>query len=315
MKLIIAFFRLIRWPNLCFIALTQLLFYYCIIQRIITAPIDSYFNFSSFIYLVIASVLIAAAGYIINDYFDLNIDLVNKPSRLIIEKTIKRRSAILWHILFSLLGIALCFYIDFRSRTYLLGFANFICVVLLFAYSVALKKKLLIGNILIALLTAWVIMVVYLCYKNTFYIQGAPGNIDSSMTNRFTRMSMLYAGFAFVISLIREVVKDMEDREGDAKYGCKTIPIIWGIPAAKVFVAVWIIVLTGILGITQFYVLQFGWWWSAVYCFLLIILPLIWILQRLYKASIPKDYHQLSIAIKLVMFTGILSMIFFKIYP
>ena len=102
--------------------------------------------------------------------------------------------------------------------------------------------------------------------------------------------------------------------EGDAKYGCKTMPIIWGIPASKVFVAVWIIVLIGTLGIVQFYVLQFGWWGSAVYCFLLIILPLLWILQRLYRAKVSKDYHQLSAVIKMVMFTGILSMLFFKVY-
>ena len=106
----------------------------------------------------------------------------------------------------------------------------------------------------------------------------------------------------------------MEDMEGDKKYGCKTIPITWGIPASKVFVAVWLVVLIGMIGIVQFYVLQFGWIWSAVYCIALIIIPLIWILQKLFKAQVPKDYHRLSTVIKFVMFTGLLSMIFFKIY-
>ena len=128
------------------------------------------------------------------------------------------------------------------------------------------------------------------------------------------RISFLYAGFAFVISLIREVVKDMEDIEGDKKYGCKTIPIAWGIPASKVFVAVWLVVLIGMISIVQIYVWQLGWYWSAAYSIVLIIAPLLWILRKLQQAQVPKDYHQLSTVIKLVMLAGLLSMFFFKIY-
>ena len=102
--------------------------------------------------------------------------------------------------------------------------------------------------------------------------------------------------------------------DGDAKFGCKTMPIVWGIPASKVFVAVWLIVLIGAVSVVQFYVLQLGWLWSAVYCIVLILFPLVWILRKLFKAQVPKDYHQLSTAIKFVMLTGLLSMLFFKIY-
>ena len=102
--------------------------------------------------------------------------------------------------------------------------------------------------------------------------------------------------------------------DGDRKYGCRTMPILWGMNASKVFVAVWIIVLLSVLIILQFYVLPFGWWLSALYCLLLIILPLVWILLKLFKAQSAKDFHRLSTVIKLVMFTGILSMLFFRIY-
>ena len=314
MKLIPAFFRLIRWPNLFFIALTQVLFYYSLVEPLSAKGISNSFQQIHLILLITASVLIAAAGYIINDYFDLNIDQVNKPRKLIIEKIIKRRWAIAWHILLSFAGIAISFYIGYQLSNYWLGLANLVCVFLLFGYSITLKKKLLIGNILIAALTAWVIIIAFLCYYRSFYCSGCDLSKLDAIYHRFIKISFLYAGFAFVISLIREVVKDMEDMGGDIKYGCKTMPIVWGIPASKVFVAVWIIVLIGTLGIVQFYVLQFSWWWSAAYCFLLIILPLLWILQRLYRANVPKDYHQLSTVIKMVMFTGILSMLFFKIY-
>jgi len=314
MKLITAFLRLVRWPNLVFIALTQVLFYFSFVQPLYSKGIYSGFNIILFLLLILASVLIAAAGYIINDYFDLNIDQVNKPGKLVIDKLIKRRWAIILHITFSLAGILISFYIDFRSATFWLGFSNFICVFLLFGYSITLKKKLLIGNILISALTAWVILVCFLCYYNSFPESNGDDFVLEAYKNRFIRISFLYTGFAFVISLIREVVKDMEDMEGDARYGCKTMPIVWGIPASKVFVAVWLIVLIGTLGIVQFYVLQLGWLWSAVYCIALIILPLLWILQKLYKAQVTADYHRLSSAIKFVMFTGILSMLFFKIY-
>ena len=138
-------------------------------------------------------------------------------------------------------------------------------------------------------------------------------NYDIASTKLF-KYAVLYAGFAFIISLIREVVKDMEDMEGDAKYGCKTMPIVWGIPSTKVFTAVWLIVAVAALVIIQVYALYLGWWWSAAYCVVTIIIPLLWILKKLYKAQVAKDYHQLSTAIKLVMLAGILSMVFFKIY-
>ncbi len=84
-----------------------------------------------------------------------------------------------------------------------------------------------------------------------------------------------YAGFAFIISFIREAIKDMEDMPGDAKYGCRTMPIVWGVNATKVYVAVWLIVLIAVLIILQVYVLQFKWWLAVAYSVATIIFPLI----------------------------------------
>jgi 4-hydroxybenzoate polyprenyltransferase len=106
----------------------------------------------------------------------------------------------------------------------------------------------------------------------------------------------------------------MEDMEGDARYGCKTMPIVWGVPAAKVFTAVWLVVLVGALVIIQIYALHLGWWWSVAYCVIAIIAPLLWVLRKLYTAQTPADYHHLSSAVKLIMLAGILSMVFFKFY-
>lgn len=318
MKLVGAFFRLIRYPNLIFIAVTQLLFYFCILLP--AAHPHAFFadEFSLFLMLVGSSVSIAAGGYVINDYFDFSIDQVNKPNRIVVEKLIHRRWAIIWHWLFSTAGVVMGFYISFITRNWLIGFSNAICVVLLWVYSTTFKKKLLSGNIIISLLTAWVVLVVFFFahYFPGMLLPGwkLPVSMKPETQKSVMRLAFLYGGFAFVISLIREVIKDMEDMEGDAKYGCKTMPIAWGVPAAKVFTGAWLMVLTGALFAVQFYALYLGWWWSVVYCTLLIIVPLLWITRKLYHATIAADYHYLSGAVKFVMLSGILSMIFFKFY-
>lgn len=263
-----------------------------------------------FYLIVTASVCIAAAGYIINDYFDLNIDLVNKPSKLIIEKYINRRWAIVFHLCLSFIGFLISCYVGYKLRNIYIPFFNLLSIAGLWFYSTTFKKKLLIGNVVISLLTAWVILVITVAeYK----LSRSP-DADTFIIPRLLKVSFLYAGFAFTISLIREVVKDMEDIQGDVKYGGKTMPIVWGIPVSKVFAGVWLVVLTGGVAILQFYVLQLGWWLSAIYCVLLIIIPLLWILQQLYRAQIASDFSRLSSAIKIVMFTGIVSMVFFRMY-
>jgi 4-hydroxybenzoate polyprenyltransferase len=309
MTVFAAFFRLIRWPNLLFIALTQVLFRFFIFHFVYHINTNSgniiKLTGTLFILLVIASVCIAAAGYIINDYFDLNIDLVNKPSKIIVDRFIKRRWAIVLHVVISFIGLVLSLYVGYKLRNFYIPFFNLIAIITLWFYSTTFKKKLLIGNILISLLTAWVILVLTTAEYNF--------NIDTTgiAWRRLIKVSFIYAGFAFIISLVREVIKDMEDLPGDSKYGCTTMPIVWGLQVSKVFVAVWLIVLTICVTLLQFYVIQFGWWFSALYSIIAIIVPLIWILRKLYEAKTQAEFHQLSSVVKLVMLTGILSMIFF----
>lgn len=312
MKIIAAFFRLIRWPNLLFIVITQLLFEYCIYERIYPAITGINSNEQiRFFALIIASVCIAAAGYIINDYFDHNIDQINKPDKVVVNTIISRRWVIFWHMLLSLFGLYLTAYALPLSQFWHLVLGNMAAIIALWFYSTTFKKKLLIGNVIISLLTAWVILVLFF---SKFPLDGSLISVDQHQRVRFFRLMMLYAAFAFVISLIREVIKDMEDIAGDQKYRCTTMPIVWGINASKVFVAVWIIVLIAALVILQLYVLGMGWWLSALYCILLIVLPLVLVLQKLYRAEKSADYHQLSSLVKVIMFTGILSMLFFRYY-
>ena len=304
MKLVGAFFHLIRWQNLVFIALTQALFYFCIYL-----PLFGQHRTGKMLLLIFASVLIAAAGYIINDYFDLNIDRINKPKKNVVDRVIHRRWAIIWHLTLSLTGIILTA-LAVRFAYWYLIVANVVCVGLLWFYSTSFKRQLLIGNVVISLLTAWTILVFFFAFSdpdNAF-------NSTSEISVKFFRLAFLYSGFAFIISLIREAVKDMEDMEGDARYGCKTLPIVTGIRTTKIYTGIWISVLIGALAILQFYVLQFGWWPSVIYAVLLVIAPLIKTLSKLQKAVLVKDFAELSHLTKLIMLSGILSMIFFCFY-
>ncbi len=309
MRLLAGFLRMVRLPNLFFIALTQVLFQFCIYYTLYPGP-HSFLEKLHFIFLVVASLCIAAAGYIINDYFDINIDEVNKPDRMVVDKVISRRWAIAWHFMLSISGILLTALAVPLFQQWYLVLANIFCVALLWWYSTRFKRQLLVGNIVISLLTAWTILIIFFSKVS---VADAFGLGDQNH-HKFFRMAVLYAGFAFISSLIREAIKDMEDMPGDEKYGCRTMPIVWGVNATKVYVAVWLIVLLAMLVVVEVYVLQFQWWMAVGYAAALIILPLIAIFYKLFKAKSVKDFHQLSTWIKWVMLAGILSMIFFYYY-
>jgi 4-hydroxybenzoate polyprenyltransferase len=167
-----------------------------------------------------------------------------------------------------------------------------------------------LGNVVVSFLTAWVIMVIYLFCMPPFnmgqlFIQN--NEINHGKLYKFT---VVYAGFAFIISLIREVVKDLEDMQGDEQFGCRTMPIAWGVPATKVFAAVWIVVAVMGLLIIQGYSLQLGNPFIAGLSFLLISLPLLILLKKLKEATQSNQYHKISSFLKLIMLAGILSMLF-----
>ena len=306
MNLVGAFLKMIRVPNLFFIALTQLLFHITVLDTILhPLGLGAVIEGWNLIFLVVASMLIAAAGYIINDYFDINIDLVNKPKGNLVDAVVPRRWAMALHFVLSGMGLLLSAYISWKTGLWYIVLGNFMCVVLLFGYSVSLKRKLLVGNIIISLLTAWVILI--LCIAE-IKIATQVSSVVAEASNKIIRIGLLYAAFAFISSLIREAIKDIEDLQGDQKYGCRTMPIAWGVNATKVYVAVWLVVILALLVILQIYVFRFEWWWAMAYSIVFIIVPLVLLFFRLFKAQTQKHWT------KLIMLSGILSMIFFYFY-
>ena len=307
MKTFIHFLRLIRWPNLVFILLAETLFHFCIYKPLY--PNAGRGVDANFYLILITYLFIAAAGYIINDYFDINIDQVNKPKRVVVGSYISRRWVIFWHLLFSVMGIYIST-IAFPFKEYWhIHLSNLLTILLLWFYSTNFKKDFLIGNVVISLLTAWSIAVVYF---SKFKIQEiVHPSISDTANFRFAKLMVIYSVFAFILTLVREALKDMEDMEGDQKFGCKTLPIVWGLKPTKVYISVWLIVVIGCLAFIQLYVIPFGWWYSALYCLLFIITPLVMVLIKLKTSYVSKDFSELSTFVKVAMFAGIMSMLFF----
>lgn len=239
---------------------------------------------SGFLKLTFATVCVAAAGYIINDYYDIKIDAINKPERVVVGKAIRRRPAMFIHMVLSFIGIALGFWLSLP-----VGLINLGAVLLLWGYSARFKKMPLLGNLVVALLGASMLLVV------------------AVYAGRLNRTTISYAVFAFLISLIREIIKDMEDVRGDSSFDCRTLPIVLGMRRAKY-------VLYPVIALFQIFLLlvifhpvtSTGF---DVYMLLLVLAPSIWMLVKLVRSDRKRDFTFLSNLGKLIMLTGIISML------
>lgn len=272
---------LIRARNLVLVVLSQALVQACLLAAGVNwAKVLE----PGFLALTFSTVCIAAAGYIINDYYDVKIDAINKPERLLVGRIIRRRRAMFAHLILSFVGVTV--------GTLLMvpvGLINLGAVLLLWGYSARLKKMLLIGNIAIALLSASMLLVVA---------------VYNDMLNKTT---LGYALFAFLISLIREIIKDIEDMKGDATFDCRTLPIVAGMRGAKY-------VLYPLIGIFQAVLIAAILHPSTplifdIYMLLLVLAPSIWMVVKLVRADRKADFSYLSNLNKLIMLLGILSML------
>ena len=273
---VFGFLRLTRFWNLLIIGLAQYFAAGFLIDR------QKIWDIHLFL-LSFSTVIIAAAGYIINDYYDIKIDLINKPERVVIGKEVARRYALLFHSLLSILGIAVGLFLNWK-----IGAVNFFSVFLLWWYSNDLKRQPFIGNFVVALLTGLSIFLI-----NILYHLHQP-------------LVTIYALFAFAMTLVREIVKDAEDLKGDNTFGCRTLPIVWGIPKTKIFLYVLLLIFfISVVEINQFFAQL-----PMYYFFGFLFVPLVLLVVRLIRADTKKDFYNLSQWCKVIMLLGVASMIF-----
>jgi 4-hydroxybenzoate polyprenyltransferase len=307
---LIAFFKLIRIENLLIIVITQ----WCI-KYLVFAPINEFSKFTPTLFTIslLSTILIAAAGYIINDYFDVKTDKINRPETVVIDVIIKRRWAMILHIIFNGIGLLLGLYLALKCHSLKLLTFQILSILLLWFYSTHFKKQLLIGNIVVSLLTA-TIPIMPLVYE--YYLIGGIDSLSSFLIGDFLKILVIiiigYSAFAFLTSFAREVIKDMEDYKGDIQTGCKTMPIVWGIITSKVVTFFLIVITIGLLLLASFKFYKEQQYLAIYYILGLVILPLIILLIQIIRAKTSKDFKMASLLLKFVMLFGIAFTIIIK---
>lgn len=229
--------KLTRPINLIVIALTMVGIRFLFLKELNDVPyFQSAFEQLDFFLLVFSTVLIAAGGNIINDYFDVKADKINKPNKVIIGKFVKPRLAIVLHWTLNFLAFSIALYLSWKQHSFWYLFIHLFSINALWIYSTQLKRRFLIGNIVIAALTGLVPILSALYFINSAHIQVA--QVDLTTT---THLVIFLAVFAAILNLIREIIKDMEDVKGDLLLRATTIPIKIGLSKTKRIVSVLLI--------------------------------------------------------------------------
>jgi 4-hydroxybenzoate polyprenyltransferase len=304
----IAVLKLIRAQNLLIMALTQYLFRYAILIPIMRLEnITPIFSDVSFALLVLSTVMIAAAGYAINDYFDLRVDRINRANKIIVGKIISRRKVMMMHTVLNVLACLIGVYVSYKAGSLKFAVINIFMVTLMWFYSLKFKAYFLVGNLLVSFATAMTIILVWLFDMSALHASGQVIIVNRNLVVLFL---LIYAVFAFIISLIREIIKDIEDIEGDKKCGCSTIPVVIGTRGTKYILIGLLVISIAILSYFAFKVfgmenMKILFW----YMIIVVIIPLIYLGYVIVIAKNKSDFTFLSSITKFIMIAGVLSML------
>ncbi|MFT4697453.1 MAG: 4-hydroxybenzoate polyprenyltransferase [Flavobacteriaceae bacterium] len=298
-----AFLKLIRIQNLLLIACMQYLVKYSLFHPFGVSTTLSNFEF---ILLVIATVCIAAGGNIINDINDVSIDLINKPHKVFVGKSISEKIAHTLYLILTIIGVGLGFYLS--NSLGKPGFAAIFIIIsaLLYIYATYLKSILLIGNIVISFLVSLSIIIVAL-----FDLMPSTTLSNQSMQSIVFRIVLEYAFFAFLINFIREIVKDIQDIDGDKNGDINSLPITIGRKRAG-FIVFGLGILTVLIVLLYMYTHLYNIQLAMLYFLFFIVAPLLYFCIKSWTAETKKELAFLSGLLKLIMFFGICSILLYK---
>ncbi len=325
MKNFLQFVKLTRPLNLFIIALTMWLMRYYVLRPMVEVNgLQLQLSHFNFFLLILSTVLIAAAGNVINDYFDQKTDRVNKPKDIIVGVHVKRRVAMVVHQIFNLLGLALAVFVAWRIGMWKLSILSFFAAGSLWFYSVQFKKDLIIGNVIIAFLAGLVPLIVGI-YEVPLLIKAYGKEVveayaisrpteDPSDYFRYMFYFIFgYSVFAFILNLIREIQKDMADIKGDIRIKARTIPIVYGLKKTKIITAILIVGTMISLVFLQQKVVSDK--YSFIYLIVAILIPLAISLWYNHRAVKRPQFVKAGNFLKLAMLGGILySIVHYYIY-
>ncbi|MCX6223956.1 MAG: geranylgeranylglycerol-phosphate geranylgeranyltransferase [Bacteroidia bacterium] len=299
-------FRIFRLPNLLMVGATMYLIRWSIIKPLLGVyGIDLQISELAFLGLVLSTVLITGAGYVINDYHDVRADQINKPKKVVVDRHVSRRSALFLHWLLNFIGVSagIIFSIIYHVPWMILIFTG--APLLLWYYSVRLKHLFLIGNLAVSLLTATVPMLVILF---EYPLLARNYRVDTMFFPHGLFAILIWVGafafFAFMTNLIREIIKDAQDIKGDMELNSRTLPISCGLKKTKGV----------IIGLTVFTVMVLGFffltylkdWISLGYYLFALFLPFAFLAIKTLKSAEARDFDFLSQWVKLIMLLGLL---------
>nr|WP_315155846.1 geranylgeranylglycerol-phosphate geranylgeranyltransferase [uncultured Flavobacterium sp.] len=292
------YLQLIRYQNLLLLALMQLILRFGFLKEQNCSLALSDFQY---VMLVFATLFIAAGGYVINDIFDQDTDAINKPEKVIIGKTIKESQAYNLYAGLTIIGVCIGFYLS-----NVIDKPNFAALFILIAatlyfYATTLKQMLLIGNIIVALLLAISVLII-----GVFDL--SPVTYAENQRQMIQIFSILidYAFFAFMLHLIREITKDLEDIEGDDQQGMSTIAIRLGISKTTKLIAILSFIPIGLfLNYMYRYFVLNDLHLITMYSLIFIIAPFLYFTIKIVTAKAKTEFHHLSTVLKWIVFFGL----------
>ena len=309
-EIIKPYLKLLRVGNLGFLAILLFVMEYWVATPLLQrALLSEQMPWWVLTLLIISVVCIAAGGYVVNDYFDVKIDRINRPDDLVVTRFISRDTAMLMFQILTAIGIVCGAGVSWWAHSWTLLFIYIVIPGLLWFYSASYKRMLLLGNLVVAFVSA--IVPILVAIANADYLRHLYGEM-LAYTPVVGEMYMWLSGFAvfaFLTTLAREMVKDIQDVEGDRELECRTIPIVWGEMWTKIIVTILVVGIMALIAYIGWAILPFPTTWDTFACRYLLcglMVPLLCVLVLLWFAKSPREFHTVQQVLKFAMFMGVL---------
>ncbi|MDR0371428.1 MAG: geranylgeranylglycerol-phosphate geranylgeranyltransferase [Prevotellaceae bacterium] len=302
-----AYLKVVRPLNLFFIAVTQLLLQYTVVVPILkTYGFDTEVNTLRLFLLIAATVLIAAGGYALNDYFDIKIDRINRPDKQIAGKIIQRSALMIYHQALTATGVLCGLLLACFTGSFTLTFIFIVTPGMLWFYSASYKRRFLIGNLIVSFNTALSVLIVGIAQISALY--GLYGDLlyQTPIPKTIYAWTGGFSFFAFMTTWIREIIKDMEDKKGDMEMECRTMAIVWGDGKTKKMLYFLITLTVVLLLLADFLWIDFEGNLTTRYIIFGIALPFTALIYLVHQSRHSQSYHQASVLSKVIMLIGTL---------
>ena len=309
-EIIKPYLQLLRVGNLTFVAI---LLY--VMEKWVATPLLQLEQFGELMpwwiltLLIVSVVGIAAGGYVINDYFDVKIDRINRPDNLVVTRIISRDAAMNLFYGFTAVGVIAGTVVAWWAHSWTLLFTYVVIPGLLWFYSASYKRMFLIGNLVVAFASAIVPLLVAIANADYLHHLYQNALAYSPIIGELYVWTGGFAAFAFLLTWVREIVKDIEDIEGDREMECRTLPIVWGDKVAKIIATILLVVIATLIVYILFAVLPFSHEWKSLptrYVVFGLIVPILCSIVLLWAANSRTEYHRVQTIIKFAMFMGML---------